>query len=246
MSDDKKYLFLNSYFEARQKHVADHTDFDRMMNSEDRESAMEVLHDTDYGVHALESNSLEETIGKEKRAFKEQLSRMGYERLTDLYFLKEDMSNLRMILKEKATGVDAGELIPSGKSKEELKREFEEELREIEEMKDPAELDDRITELKLGKLKEHAKESPETEQFTREYEEALKNLSGEEREKRIREIENDFLEEHKKENEGLAPILAYFMQKWRAEKFIRAIISGKEADLSPSKIKEIIYSLRIL
>ncbi len=240
-----KYLFLNSYLEAREKHIANWTDFDRMINSKDKRSALEVLQNTDYGIYALESDSPEEIIRKEKESFRKDLVKMGYQHLADLYFLKEDITNLRILLKNKLLGTKT-ELNPLGKDERNLKKEFEEEMKEAGKIKSFALLDDHLTEIHLKRMKEHAKEDNKTNSFINEYEEVLRNSSGKAREERIREIEEDFMRSKRKENEGLAPVIAYFMQKWRAEKFIKTIISGKEAGLFPSEIKTVLHNLRIL
>lgn len=241
-----KHLFLNSYFEAREKHVANSTDFSRMINGKDSNSAMEVLQDTDYGVFALETKSLKDIIEKEKLSFKRDLVKMGFEDLANLYFLREDFVNLSIILKKEMLEVDTGELSSLGREEKKLREDFKEIVETAKKIKDPSELDDYLTECYLASLGRYVDIDKRTKDFVSSYKEILRNKEGEEREKEIRKLEENFFQENRRDNEGLAPILAYFMQKWRAEKFIKAIISGKEAGLSPDDIKDIIYSLRIL
>ncbi len=246
MLEEGRYLFLNSYFEAREKHIADKTDFDRMINGKDKSFAMEVLQDTDYATHALEEESLDLIVEKEKDSFKKDLIKMGFQRLADLYFLREDVANLRAILKNKIFRSEEKKLALTGRDEKELKKRFPEAFQEAKNCKSPAELDDYLTKIYLESLECCARKDKRVESFVKSYRESLENFSGKEREGKIKALEKGFLEENRKDNEGLAPILAYFMQKWRAEKFIKAIISGKEAGLSPSEIKTLIEDLRIL
>ncbi len=241
-----KYLFLNSYFDAVEKHIADEVDFDRMINAESAEKAFEVLQDTDYNRFALESDSLEEIFKKEKKAFKEDLKRLGAENLIDLFFLRADIVNLRIFLKRKFFDLKSGELLEWGKSSERLTEEFASEIEIAGEKKNPAKLDDYLTEVFLDKLEHYGAKDGRVEKFIENYKDALVRFSGRERDERIEKLEEEFIFENRKRNEGLAPVLAFFMKKWRAEKKIRAIIRGKNLDFSPKEIKNLTVDIQAI
>ncbi len=241
-----KYLFLNSYLNAIEKHIADQIDFDRMVNAQDCQKAMEVLQDTDYGRWALETDNLEEIFQKEKSFFRGELSKMGSGELMDLYCLRADIVNLRVFLKRKIFNLDSGTLVDWGKGEKELIEEFSPEIETAKKKETPAKLDDYLTEVYLQRLKEFAKESQEMTDFIEEYESILADYEGEIRDKKIKELEDQFIKSHSGKNEGLAPIFSFFMKKWRAEKKIRTIITGKKIEFSPKKIKNLVEDLRSL
>ncbi len=233
-----KYLFLNSYLDAREKHIADKTDFERMMGSKDHLSALQILQDTDYGVHALDSKDLEEIILKEKMSFRDDLFKMGFSLLAELYLLKDSFTNLRLFLKGRE------DYLPSGKGEKQLKEDFSEIIEKLSKIKDKEKRDDHLTEIYLEKIRDYGEK--EVKEFVENYLKVLKTFSKEEREEKLRDLEKSFILENRKKNEGLSPILAYFLQKWIAEKTIRAIIRGKEAGLTVSQLKEVISNIRAL
>ncbi|MGM0439166.1 MAG: hypothetical protein ACQEP3_01875 [Patescibacteria group bacterium] len=239
-----KYLFLNSYFNSIEKHIADQVDFDRMINAKDESKAYEVLQDTDYGRWALETENLETVFEKEKSFFSEELSRMGVGSLVDLYRLRADIVNLRIFLKNKLFNLDSGDLLDWGKSKEELVKEYQDEISTAKSKDTPAKLDDYLTEVYLDRLEEFATESKEVKQFIESYKDILDEYEGEIKDKKIKKLEDEFISENTRKNEGLAPVFAFFMKKWRAEKIIRTIITGKEIEFSPKKIRNLVEDLR--
>ena len=239
-----KYLFLNSYFNAIEKHIADQIDFDRMINAEDEKKAMEILQDTDYGRWALESDSLEGVFKKEKSFFVSELSKMGAGELKDLYSLRADIVNLRVFLKNKIFNFDSGSLVDWGKGEKELVDEFEEEISKAKEIDSPAKLDDYLTEVYLDRLESFSKGDKQVEKFIKEYRKILDSYEGGVKDKKIKKLEDEFISENTKKNEGLSPIFSFFMKKWRAEKKVRTIITGKEIEFSPKKIKNLVEDLR--
>ncbi len=239
-----KYLFLNSYFNAIEKHIADQIDFDRMINAEDKQGAMDILQDTDYGRWAVESSNLEEIFEKEKSFLANELVKMGAEELKDLYSLRADIVNLRVFLKREVFNLDSGSLVDWGKGQEELVDEFKEEIGKAQEIDSPAKLDDYLTEVHLNKLEEFSKGDKDVEKFIEEYRGILDSYQGEIKDKKIKELEDNFVFKNKKKNQGLAPVFTFFMRKWRAEKKIRTIITGKEIEFSPKKIKNLVEDLR--
>lgn len=239
-----KYLFLNSYLNAIEKHIADQIDFDRMINAKDRSDAMDVLQDTDYGRWALESDDLEEIFESEKTYFSNDLAKMGAEKLKDLFSVRADIVNLRVFLKREMFNLDSGSLLNWGKNEKQLLEEFEEEIEGAKKINSPAKLDDYLTEVYLDRLAEFSKGEAVVESFIAEYREILADYEGKTKDQKIKKIEDDFIFENKKKNEGLAPVLAFFMRKWRAEKKVRTIITGKEIEFSPKKIKNLVEDLR--
>ncbi len=241
-----KYLFLNSYLNAIEKHVADQIDFDRMVNSDTSKQAFEVLNDTDYGKWITQSDCLEEVLKKEKIFFSQDLKKMGGKPLVDLFSLKADIINLRVHLKRKVFKLDSGNLLSWGKSEKELKKEFEEEISIAENKETPAKLDDYLTEVYFNRLEKYAGNSDAVKKLIKDYRLILKNYEGEIRDKKIKKLEEDFISLYSGKNEGLAPILAFFMKKWRAEKKIRTIMTGKKINFEPKKIKKLVEDLRSL
>lgn len=241
-----KYLFLNSYLNAIDKHIADQVDFDRMINAESQKKAFDVLQDTDYGRWALETDYLEDIFEKEKTFFREELSKMGAKKLMDLYSLRADIVNLRVFLKRKIFNLDSGNLVDWGKSEKELLEEFSEEIEIAKKKETPAKLDDYLTEVYLQRLKEFSEDSKEVKDLINAYEDILSNYEGEVKDKKIKKLEDDFILKNSGKNEGLAPIFSFFMKKWRAEKKIRTIITGKQIEFSPKKIKSLVEDLRSL
>ncbi len=240
-----KYLFLNSYFDAIEKKIADDVDFDRMINAEGPKQAFEVLQDTDYAKWALESKNLEKVFEKEKKFFREELVRMGVGSLADIFSLKANIVNLRILLKREIFGLDSGRLLSWGKNEEELRDYFSKEIEEAIEIETPAKLDDYLTEAYLNRLEEFSGKDKSIVSFIKDYRGILENLSGEMREKEIVQLEEEFISVNRKKNEGLAPILAFFMKKWLAEKKVRTIIVGKE-QFSSSEVKEMVEDLKSL
>ncbi len=241
-----KYLFLNSYLNAIEKHIADDVDFDRMINAENEAKAYEILQDTDYGRWALETDDLEEVFEKEKSFFQNDLSRMGVESLKNLYSLKADIVNLRIFLKREIFDLDSGELLEWGKDEKELIEEFSEEIEKAKKMESPDKLDDYLTEVYFDRLGDFAEKSKIVKSFVEDCKEVLSEYTGEIKDKKIKELEDNFISENTKKNEGLAPIFAFFMKKWRAEKKIRTIITGKRMEFSPREIKDLVKDLRSL
>ncbi len=240
------YLFLNSYFNAIEKNIADDIDLDRMINSESTAKACEVLQDTDYGKWVLESDKWEDVFKKEKEFFRKELFKMGAGELTDLFSLKADITNLRIFLKETLFNLDSGQLLDWGKSEEELRKEFEEEMEEAKKKESPSDLDDYITRVYLERLKRYAGRDKAVKNFISDYLEIMDNLSGEERDEKLKNLEREFIALNSVKNEGRAPLLAFFMKKWLAEKRIKAIIGAKEMSFSPKEIKKIIEDIRAL
>lgn len=240
------YLFLNSYFNTIEKRIADDVDFDRMINSDNEKKAYDVLQDTNYASWALESSSLEDIFRNEKIFFCKELIRFGFPELVDLFCLRSDITNLRIILKEKLFGLDSGEIVFSMKEKDQLLEEFKKEIKIAETKENPGDLDDYLTEIYLERLKKYTKKEKEIQTFIKDYQKIITEFLGEERDKKIKKLEDDFISENTKKNEGLAPILAFFMKKWKAEKKIKSIICGKQINFSPAKTRELVEDLQAL
>ncbi len=241
-----QYLFLNSYFKAIEKHIADQVDFDRMINCENAKQAFEVLQDTDYNKWALETKDLREIFKKEKIFFRKELFKLGVGQLSELFFLKADITNLRIYLKNKLFNLQSGQLVDWGKKEKELKESFSAEIEEAKSKETPALLDDYLTEIYLEKLKEIVGKDKQIKKFIDKYELILNDYQGEIRAKKIRKLEDQFISSEERKNTGLSSILAFFMKKWRAEKMIKTIIDGKRIGFSPQEIKNLTEDLRAL
>ncbi len=76
-----KHLFFIYFSRAKEKHIADDTDFSRMINASSFEDAFKVLQDTDYAPYSLNKKPIEyeDAIEEEKKQFKEDFIRMGAE-----------------------------------------------------------------------------------------------------------------------------------------------------------------------
>lgn len=241
-----KYFFLNSYFNALEKHLADEIDFNRMINSENEDKAYQVLQDTNYAKWALANEPIDKVFEQEKIFFSRDLDKMGFTCLAGLFCLKADITNLRIFLKKKIFGFDSGDLLLWGKNEQELEQEFEKEIQESGKLKNALELDDYLTKVYLDRLEYQTKKDKSIQKFIKEYRQINSTLSGEEKHQAIKKMEDDFIAEHTKQNEGLSPILAFFMKKSKIEKKIKTIISGKQINFTPSKIKEMIENLQTL
>lgn len=233
------YLFLNSYLDAREKHIANDVDFERMINEKNRSACMKVLQDTDYGIHALDKDDLDEILFSEKVSFRKDLIKLGFSQVAQLFLLREDISDFRSALKEDVFEVNSK--ISEGR-KRDLYEKFKEELAEAKRKSSPAELDDYLTEVFLERLKKFVKGDKESEKFIEKY----KKLLWENREKELIQLEKDFVINNRKKNESISPVLAYLMQKWRAEKVIRSIVLSKELGFSTSRIQELTNQVRAL
>lgn len=241
-----KYLFLNSYFNAREKQIADPVDFERMIGKESFKESFEVLQDTDYSKWALETDDLSQIFRKEKVFFRNELIKLGAKELTNLFFLRADITNLRIYLKSTLFDLDSGDLLEWGKSEKQLKSTFEKEIKEASDLDTPAKVDDYLTEVYLKKLEEFAGKDKSVLKFIEKYREIIDGFEGESRENRLKDLEDEFISSQTKKNEGLAPILAFFMKKWRAEKKIKAIMDGKKIGFNPKEIKSLTENLRAL
>lgn len=241
-----KYFFLNAYFNAVEKHLADETDFLRMINSENESQAYNVLQDTNYAKWALQNSPIEKVFEEEKAAFCREISRMGFSFLAGLFSLKADITNLRIILKKDIFGLEAGNLIGWAKNEKDLRCEFEQEIEQARKEKNPAKLDDYLKQIYLERLEKYAKQEKAVYNFVKEYRQLDKDLTGQEKHYALKKLEDEFIAEHTRQNEGLSPVFAFFMKKWQIEKKIKAVISGKQVNFPAQKIKNIIENLQAL
>lgn len=238
-----RYLYYVSYMKSREKHIADEVDFQRMISSATFDGMLRVLHDTDYGPYLSPENSLEQVIEKEKEGLYEMLIKMGLEkRVIDFLFLPADILNLRSLLKHDFFGIEMKKY-DFGKKEEKLKEEYKEEIERARKKRSPAELDDFLTEVFIAKMKEAAKEDALLLDFLERYE---KEISSDTKEDILIAIEDRFMEEARKKSEGLAPLFAYFMKKWRAEKSVRAIYEAKNTEVPQDKIYGLLKKVRAL
>ncbi len=238
-----KYLYYVSNMISKEKYIADENDFQRMISSVTLGGALKVLHDTDYGSYFSAESTLEEIMEREKEGNYKMLTKMGLEKkVIDFLFLPVDMLNLRFALKRDFFGIE-GRNYSFGKKEEKLKEEYREEIEEAKQKKTPAELDDFLTKIFIEKMKKSAKQDQLLFDFLEKYE---KELFSENKKDNLVLIENEFLEEARRKSEGLAPIFAYFMRKWRAEKTVRAIYEAKKMEIPQEKIYKLLKEIRAL
>lgn len=76
------YVFFTYWSRAKEKHIADEIDFNRMINASSFNDAFKVLQDTDYAPYALNKKpeDYKETLKEEKEELKKTLQRMGLEK----------------------------------------------------------------------------------------------------------------------------------------------------------------------
>jgi len=238
-----KYLYYISYTRSRERYILDKTDLERMINALTAEEARKVLYDTDYGNYITPERSLEEIIEEEKKGTYDMLSKMGLERrVLDLLFLPADMLNLRVMLKEDLFGVK-GEGVRVGRRESALRTEYAAEIEEAKKKEDPSELDDFLTGVLRRKRLEKAKEDKSLHSFLKKRDE--KALAGSSEEELV-ELEDRFMKEARRRSEGLAPLFAHFMQKWRAERILRLVHGAKKAEVPSERIYESIKKVPAL
>lgn len=253
-----KYLFFIAWAKAREKLIADKTDFKRMINSANIQEAFKILQDTDYALFATNKDPslFEEVFQAEKMTLKKMLEKMGLDRnVLKFLYLNDEIFNFRIILKEKLFGIK-----PKTVGIEEavnLRDDYGKELEKMKKLKvkTPAELDDLLTKIYFERMIEAAKKMKEKEilSFFKSYKDILVTFSTykednkkQEIEGKLIELEKKFIQEAERKTEGLKPFFAFFFRKWQVEKFLRAIFSAKELGLVPQEIHKLIEEIRIL
>ncbi len=96
-----KHLFFIYLSRAKEKHIADETDFSRMINSSGLDEAFKVLQDTDYAPYALskKADEYESLLDEEKKAFKDSFLKLGAKgELLEILSLRQD--NISKIIKK--------------------------------------------------------------------------------------------------------------------------------------------------
>ncbi len=240
-----KYLFFVSWFRAREKKLADKTDFDRMIGASNIEESFRVLNDTDYapylsgGTHA----NIEGIIEKERKDFRETLLRMGMEKeVVDVLFLRDELHAVSREVKEKIFGE---------KTTTE-KREESDLFKEVKSRKpeNPHEVDSVLLEIYFQRVISFLEESGEreTEKFFRDYEKVMKETEGDfqRRDELLLKIENEIIEKGREEVSGMMPVLAFFIKKRRIESSVRSVFSAKKLGLGSGEVYKLIDDKRAL
>lgn len=232
------YLFFSAWLKAKEKTIADETDFERMIKSQNLQESLKILQDTDYApyVNNIQSGSYENIFKDERKGFQKILTKMGMEEhFINLFFSDYDLPGLRRILKKQEKNTEL-----ERKYENELKTEIKLEDRTIDDFIKEKIIENKIKILTLLKEKK-------IKIFLENYYQKLKQgKSKEEVEIELKKMEQDFIEKGEMEHDGLFPIFVFFLKKIKAEKILRAIFSGKEILLEENKIKETVSSIRAL
>ena len=245
-----KHIFQIAYFNAFEKNLPDNVDLERMTASENFKKALSVLQDTNYADFVSQETplSFEEILEKEEIDFRKNLAKIGLSKeVIDFLFLKTDLFNLGLILKQEIFGFNFSlekDFIGTPLLKTStLKEKYSFLIKEIkkDKIKDPMEVDERLNSfyfqeaIKISvKLKEK-----ELKKFFTDYLKALKKRD----EKSMESLEKDFLERNKWETQGLAPVFSFFLKRKIAQKKLKIILSGKQIGLDVKKISKLMENL---
>lgn len=252
-----KYLFFVAWARAREKQIADETDFERMINSPGLGEAFKVLQDTDYAPYLgeTEPGSFEELFDLEKTAFKKTLIKLGLQkRIVNLFFLRADLFNLGLLLKKELFEIafQAEDSLPYGLSNpDKLKERYALLLENLKEQEraSPSELDDFLRASFFQLLITASREMGEKglESFLQKYFAKVKEGGPKEAlENELWRQEKEFLQRADRESEGLAPLFAYWLRKEYAERALRAILSAKQLGLAESETRQLLKGIRAL
>lgn len=239
-----RHLFFVSLLKAREKQIADGTDFERMISASSEEEMNRVLHDTDYGPYVSESSSFDHILESEKAGRRVSFLHMGMDDdVIRLIFLSADVFNMRVLLKKRKFGTVL-RIHPFGGDKDYLQEKYTHIFKEAEKISSPEEMDNMLTEFMFEEMDRLSKEDVLLNRFVNSYKE--KSLSVESTNADLLEEEDRFLSESKSINEGLSPIFAHIMRKNRAERVMRAIYEAKKVQIPKEKIYKIIKEVPAL
>jgi len=252
-----KYISIVSYFKAREKHLPDDTDFERMIGSPNLKKAMGVLQDTYYAsfVSQMKDFSLNELLQKEESFFKQNLRRIGLStEAIDFLYLKENIFNLGLVLKHEMfrVSINQDSFSPFGiKKTDQLKEKYSSLIEYLKHLhpKNQNKIDEILTKLYFQKSIELSKKfrARDLQSFFQEYLQKFKNLSKENKiETFLHQLEQDFIEKTNWKISGLAAVFSYFLKRKRAQKKLRAILSAKQLELNPDKINQLSNNLPAL
>ncbi len=240
-----KYLVFISWFRAREKKLADRTDFDRMIGASNIEESFRVLNDTDYAPYLSGEThaNIEGIIEKERKDFRGTLLKMGMEKeVLDVLFLRDELDFVSREAKEKIFGEKT---ITERKEESDLFKEIKSRKPEK-----PHDIDSILLEIYFQKVIDFLKESKEkeTEKFFRDYEKVMRKTEGDsqKRDDLLMEMENEIIERGREEVSGMMPILAFFIKKRRIESSCRNIFSAKKLGLSSKEVYKLIDDKRAL
>ncbi len=249
------YLFPITYFNAFEKNLPDDIDLERMIACEGFEKAMGVLQDTHYAEFASQdsSSSLSDIIEKEEISFRSSLSSMGFnDKIIEFLYLREDLFNLGLDLKKEIFSVDYLEsdfVVGSGLSVRDLREKYSPLVETIKktDFKDLIEFDSVIQKIyfqEVIKMSEKIK-SKDLKKFFIDYNTVLSEKTDE-KENKLKKIEEYFLEKNKWKIEGLASVFTFFLKRNLAKKKLKIILSAKKIKLEVEEINKLIENLPAL
>ncbi len=248
-----------TFLRAREKHLPDETDFERMISAENLSKSFSVLQDTHYAPFLSDRKEEEFTsvFEDERRVFKKDLQKMGVSQdVINFLHLKADFHNLALFLKKDIFGEDFSEkdVSEEGISDfEKLKKKHSELIDEIKSKKfeNFSELYQFLTEAYFKRAAELT-EQEEIKKFLKDYYQVIKEkkekgtLTLKETKKRLTSLEEDFFEKQRWRIEGVGPIFSYFLKRKKAEKISYTILSSKKINLDEVEIEKLTKSLPAL
>ena len=113
---DTEYLSISSRVRAMETRLLTRDRLERMIDARDTGEALKVLAECGYGeLSARDSAQLEQALSQARTGlFRELAAAVPDRRLVELFQLKYDYHNAKVLLKAKATGQEPGRLLVSG------------------------------------------------------------------------------------------------------------------------------------
>ncbi len=243
-----KYLFLVSWLRAREKKLTDNVDIDRMIGATSMEDSFRVLNDTDYAPYISSESyeDLESVIKKEREGFKKELSEIGLEKNTlDILFFRDDLDAAAKKVKEIMS--------LEKKEQQDVLQQESELVKEIANHNPPTprHADDVVLSIYFKKTLSFLKKEKESElvDFFKKYQQTLVDTSKEDIVKRdefLLQLEEELIDKSKALIQGVAPLLAFFIKKRRAEHQIRVVLSSKRIGILSTEVYNLIKRKRAL
>jgi V/A-type H+/Na+-transporting ATPase subunit C len=111
--DKKEYLFLTTRVRSLENNMINRERMEMMLESGKTEEAVRILQDSGYGdVSSTSIDSLEESLSAERsRTFQEIASFIPDARILDVFRLKYDYHNVKVLLKSMVQGIEGTDLL---------------------------------------------------------------------------------------------------------------------------------------
>lgn len=110
---DTDYLFLSSYIHAKEKKLLDSVRLERMLEAKSPEDALKILEECGWpAIDRANMKALERALSKRREeVFTEMHSMAPNPKIVELFRIKYDYHNIKVLMKATATGVDATDLL---------------------------------------------------------------------------------------------------------------------------------------